>query len=357
LAVSSPQTQNLTYAIDMRALRYLEKFGITRDRYQPKNDQPVTADNPILHPYRILSLSNPQLTKINVIQSKRGPAGDSANGYAIVLTRMESAGGKVDYMPQGLPDKFPLNIQEVLEDLRRLGMPDFRQWHFADNLANITKSLFFQGHVKYDKAVEMLERYAAMGKIVDLQKASAIKAMQTYATNHGLALEASAPISSNLQAPPAVDAANPFQPTTASFGGAELPPAGMPPIGMPVTSLPPMGAIPVPSTTSISPIGAPPVIATPAPIEVPPAPPVATPMPIPTAAPMPAPAALPFTPEAPAPMPAPMVPSAPAAPLNLAPPPVATPAAPAPMPPLAPPPMPPMNPLAPPMPGGMPILS
>lgn len=235
LPTTKSTSKYIGYAIDTLHLAQLQQMGITPDRYIPY----VEGQQMIMHPYRVVEISNALMQQINIIRGMKGNASDPATGYILNIVKLDK-NGKVEY--QVVPgDAFPVD-PNTLQDLARLAMPDIRQYHEPEPLQEIVKSLYFNGHADYNKATEMLERYKNMGRITQDDIAVCMKGMNTYAEKHGgqsvatgvgLAPALAAP---GLPAPGLPQAAFPGLPVA-----PQLPPA--PPVPAPVVPQAPVAPV------------------------------------------------------------------------------------------------------------------
>ena len=306
------QRADIVYVIDLKAKAFLDRIGCTPDKYEPyKKGQGTSMDNPIMHPYRIMQLSSAILNKLQPIMAKRGAANDLTQGYSLIISKLEKS-GKIDYMPQ-FGQVIPLDAETLRQDLIRLQLPDSRQYHEPSSPAEIIKSLFFNGHLTYEKASEKLRSYETSGLIEGPAVGAVIKAMQTYMTNHGMA--AAEPLSASPLPAPSLEGSA-FGAPAANAPASNMPAAGSmvapAPMGAPAMEMPPAAPaapamqVPPPMAPAPAAPSAPAMdfpVAAPAPVIPPPmAPAPATPAPslMPPPAPM-----------APAPMPPPMAPAAP----------------------------------------------
>ena len=237
------KSKTIAYCIDFLHLQQLNQMGITPDKYVPYSvDQQL-----ILHPYRVVDISSQLMQQINIIRGMKGNASDPQTGYILNMVKTVK-NNKVEY--QVVPgDNFPVEPW-VLQDLARMNMPDIRQYHEAEPLQEIVKSLFFNGHVDHDKAVEILTRYKDMGLVEADQVSISLKGMQTYSEKHGAS--ASKGISAGLQAP-----ALPAPGFAPSVQAPQAPVSFAPPVTLPTPPAPAQAPASFTAPTPLAPPSAP----------------------------------------------------------------------------------------------------
>lgn len=248
LPTTKSTSKYVGYAIDTLHLAQLQQMGIGPERYIPY----VEGQQMIMHPYRVVEISNALMQQINIIRGMKGNASDPTTGYILNIVKLDK-NGKVEY--QVVPgDAFPVD-PSMLQDLARMAMPDIRQYHEPEPLHEIVKSLYFNGHADFNKATEMLERYKNMGKITQDEIAVALKGMNTYAEKHGgqsvatgMALPAPGLPAPGLPTPGLPQMAAPAMPTAPAFPSMPAPIAALPqaPVAPPAPAAPAFPAFNMP---------------------------------------------------------------------------------------------------------------